>query len=213
MAEKLIGKDISPPDLVAKITGRARYAEDFRPANMAFMKLLLSPMPHGRVRSVDTRRAERLPGFLGLLRAEEVPQRGVGFEAALTDEPRYEGEPILAVAAETEEIAADALDLIEVDVEPLPFVIDPLESLRPGGPNAYTEGNRRTREGLSEIKWNREDFEVIDAGGFPETAEPIIEWSKGDPDAALASPHLVLSETIVHQSVTHHPMEPRSNMA
>ena len=213
MAEKLIGKDISPPDLVAKVTGRARYAEDFRPANMAFLKLLLSPMPHGRVRSVNVGRAERLPGFLGVLRAEEVPQREGPAEAALVDEPRYEGEPVLAVAAETEEIAADAIDLIDIDIEPLPFVVDPLASLRPGGPNAYVEGNRFGREGWSEFKWSEEDFRQIDSGGFPETAEGTSEWSKGDPAAAFAAAHLVLTETIVHQSVTHHPMEPRSNMA
>jgi xanthine dehydrogenase molybdenum-binding subunit len=53
MAEKLIGQDISPPDLVAKITGRAKYSEDFRADGMTFAKLLLSPMPHCRVRRID----------------------------------------------------------------------------------------------------------------------------------------------------------------
>ena len=213
MAEKLIGTDISPPDLVAKVTGRARYAEDFRRPEMAFMKLLLSPLPHGRVRSVDTRRAERLPGFLGVLRADEVAQRDGPREAALTDEPRYEGEPILAVAAENEEVAAEAIELIEIEIDPLPFVIDPLESLRPGGPNAYTGGNRFSQGEWSEFKWTEEDFRQVDAGGFPEEAEALAEWSKGDPAAAFAESDLVLTETIVHQSVTHHPMEPRSNMA
>ena len=62
MAERAIGTDISPPDLRAKITGRARYAEDFHAEGMAFAKLLLSPMPHARVRSVDTSRAEAMEG-------------------------------------------------------------------------------------------------------------------------------------------------------
>ncbi len=213
MAEKLIGKDISPPDLVAKITGRARYAEDFRPPNLAFLKLLLSPMPHGRVRSVDTSRAERLPGFLGVLRADEVPQREGPREAALTDEPRYEGEPVLGIAAETEEIAAEAIELIEVEFESLPWVVDPLDSLRPGGPNAYLDGNRFTEDGWTDFKWSAEDFDRIDSGEFPESAEGLSEWSKGDTEAAFAESDLILTETVVHQSVTHHPMEPRSNMA
>ena len=55
-------------------------------------------------------------------------------EFALTDEPVYEGEPILAIAADSEELAAEAIDRIVVDFEPLPFVIDPLEGLRPGSP-------------------------------------------------------------------------------
>ena len=54
MAEKLIGQNYTPPDQVAKVTGRARYAEDFRADGMLFTKLLLSPMPHARVRGVDT---------------------------------------------------------------------------------------------------------------------------------------------------------------
>ena len=62
MAYKLIGKTYATPDLVAKVTGRAKYAEDFRAEGMLFAKLLVSPMPHGRVTRLDTRAAEALPG-------------------------------------------------------------------------------------------------------------------------------------------------------
>ena len=81
----LIGQDIAPPDLVAKITGRAKYAEDFRAEGMVFAKLLLSPMPHARVRSVDATEALAMPGVLGILRAEEVPQTEARREQCLTD--------------------------------------------------------------------------------------------------------------------------------
>ena len=54
MAEKLVGQNYTPADLIAKVTGRARYAEDFRADGMLFTKLLLSPMPHARVRGIDT---------------------------------------------------------------------------------------------------------------------------------------------------------------
>lgn len=212
MAEKLVGTDIAPPDLHAKITGRAKYAEDFRAPGMVFAKLLLSPMPHARVRNIDASRALAMPGVIDILTADEVPPRDGPREAALTNQPRYEGEPILAVAAVDEETAAAAIEAIEVDFEPLPFVIDPLESLRPRGPNAYEEGNQFGQEGWSEFKWTAEDFAAIDAGEFPDPACPV-EWSKGDVEAAFAESAVVLEETIVHQSLTHHPMEPRSNMA
>ena len=109
----LIGQDISPPDLVAKVTGRAKYAEDFRAEGMVFAKLLLSPMPHARVRKIDVSRALAMEGVLGILRADEVPQADAPGESALTDEPKYVGEPILAVAAITETIAADAIEAIK----------------------------------------------------------------------------------------------------
>ena len=86
-------------------------------------------------------RALAMDGVIDILRAEEVPSREGPRESCLTDEPHYEGEPVLAVAAITEEIAAAAIEAIDVDFEPLPFVLDPLDSLRPGGPTAYNGGN------------------------------------------------------------------------
>ena len=76
MAEKIIGTDIAPQDLVAKITGRAKYAEDFRADGMVFAKLLLSPMPHARVRGVEATRALAMPGVIDILRADEVRHLG-----------------------------------------------------------------------------------------------------------------------------------------
>ena len=76
-----------------------------------------------------------------ILTAEDVPQLGGTTEHCLTNEPLYAGEPILAVAAISEEVAADAIELIRLDLEPLPFVTDPIESLRPGGPEARLDGN------------------------------------------------------------------------
>ncbi len=212
----LIGQDISPPDLVAKVTGRAKFAEDFRAEGMVFAKLLLSPMPHGRVRRIDASAALRMPGVIDILTADEVPSADPPREAALTNEPLYEGEPILAVAAINETTAADAIERIRVDLEPLPFVLDPLKSLKPGGPNARTEGNiffrsRDVRE-IRTLKWTEADFAAAGEGRLP-MGEPQTEWSFGDIDAGFTEADLVLEETIVHQSLTHHPMEPRSCMA
>ena len=213
-----IGQDIIPPDLVAKVTGRAKYAEDFRAEGMVFAKLLLSPMPHARVRRVDASEALAMPGVLGILRAEEIPQVDAPREACLTDEPLYEGEPVLAIAAVDETTAADAIDRIKVDFEPLPFVLDPLESLRPNGPDARIGGNYFFRPRGSDIaefrshKWTDADFAAAGDGKMP-MGEPRTEWSVGDLDAGFDQADLVLDETIVHQTLSHHPMEPRSCMA
>ena len=141
MATRLVGTNYITPDIVAKVTGRARYAEDYRAEGMLFCKLMLSERPHARVLSKDLSRALALPGVRAILTAEDVPQLGGTTEHCLTNEPLYAGEPILAVAAISEEIAADAIELIRLDLEPLPFVTDPIESLRPGGPDARLEGN------------------------------------------------------------------------
>lgn len=206
-----IGQDIAPPDLVAKVTGRAKYAEDFRAEGMVFCKLLLSPMPHARVRRIDASRALRMDGVIDILTADELPATEAPREPILSNEPLYEGAPILAVAAVDETTAAAAVEAIQVDLEPLPFVLDPLESLRPGGPDAYEQGNYASRDGWQSVKWTAEDF--AGAGDHMPRGAPLSEWSKGDLDAGFAAADFIVEETIVHQSITHHPMEPRSTMA
>src|SRR6266581_8733945 len=150
---KLIGQNYTTPDLVAKVTGKAKYAEDYRVEGMLFAKLLVSPYPHARVKRCDTSAALAMPGVKAILRAEDMPgaaagatlgegvQASVISERGLTDEPLYWGEPVLAVAAVDELTASNAIEQIEIDWEPLPFVVDPIESLRPGGANARMQGN------------------------------------------------------------------------
>ena len=95
----LLGKDYAPPDIYGKVTGRAKYAEDFRRDGMLFCRLLKSPMPHCRVRGVDATAALAMDGVVGILTAADVPSVDAPGEPCLTNEPLYEGEPILAVAA------------------------------------------------------------------------------------------------------------------
>src|SRR5207249_3227235 len=71
--QKLVGVDYTTPDLVAKVTGRAKYAEDYRADGMLFAKLLLSPMPHARVRKIDASEALKMPGVHAILTADELP--------------------------------------------------------------------------------------------------------------------------------------------
>ena len=72
MAFELLGKDFIPPDIQAKVTGKAKYAEDFRAEGMVFCKLLTSPAPHARISNIDASEALAMPGVLGVLTADEV---------------------------------------------------------------------------------------------------------------------------------------------
>src|SRR4051812_25911984 len=153
MADKLIGQNYTTPDLVAKVTGKAKYAEDYRVEGMLFAKLLVSPHPHAKIARLDTSAALAMPGVKAILTADDMPGAAVGAtlgegvqasaqaERGLTMEPLYQGEPILAVAAVDEKTAAEAIEAIVIEYEPLPFVVDPIESLRPNGPNARAQGN------------------------------------------------------------------------
>ena len=133
MAE-LIGRDFAPPDVISKVTGRARYAEDFRADGMLFCRLITSPMPHARVRAIDASEALAMDGVVAILTADEVPEIEAPGNPILTNTPHYVGEPIAALAAVDETTAQDAITRVKLDLQPLPFVVDPLESLRPGQP-------------------------------------------------------------------------------
>ena len=238
---KLIGHNYTTPDLIAKVTGTAKYAEDFRVEGMLFAKLLLSPVPHARVRRIDTTAALAMPGVKGILTPDDLPpvvegaNLGEGIiasalsERGLTMEPLYAGDPILAVAAVDELTAAEAIERIQIELEPLPFVVDPVESLRPGGPNARTQGNAWVRPAptsgqqgtaatapsgpqVKEVKWTAEDFAAADGGRLP-LGKATDEWAFGDLDAGFAQADLVLDETFVGPNTSHEPLETRTAMA
>ena len=223
MADKLVGQNYTPLDHVAKVTGRARYAEDFRADGMLFCKLLMSPMPHARVRSIDTSAALQMPGVKAILTADELPDLN-GAERALTNEPFYAGEPIVAVAAVDELTAAEAIERIEVDFEPLPFVTNALDALRPNGSSARVQGNvwgppppaggqgPPQQAPVQTVRWTDEQFAEAAEGRLP-IGEPVEEWAYGDLDAGFKEAAVVLDETMVIQSTGHHPMETRSAMA
>jgi xanthine dehydrogenase molybdenum-binding subunit len=212
MAYSLIGKNFTPPDVRAKVTGAATYSEDFRADGMLFCKLLTSPMPHARITNIDPSAALDMPGVVGILTADEVTAIPDPQDPILTNEPVYVGQPILALAAENEALAVEAIEKIRYDAEELPFTVDPLESLYPGGANARTTGNVVNQGQVSDFKWTAQDFAAVEEGQLP-TGKAAAEWSYGDVEAALASAHLVLDETFVTAGTAHHSMEPRSAMA
>ena len=166
-----------------------------------------------------------MPGVKAVLTADDLPAPASplapAVERPLTNEPHYQGEPVAAVAAVDELTAAEAIEAIKVEWEPLPFVVDPLESLRPRGPNARTVGNvwypaapgqTPPRPEIKTLKWTEADFADEGEGRLP-MGEVPEEWKFGDLDAAFKDAALVLDETFVVQSTSHQPMEPRSAMA
>src|ERR1041385_6250276 len=128
---KLVGQNYTTPDLVAKVTGAAKYAEDYRVDGMLFAKLLVSPMPHARVKRLDTSKALAMPGVKAILTADDMPGAAAGATlgenvqstpqagGGLTNEPLYQGEPFLAIAATSELGAAEAIEAIDIEFEPL----------------------------------------------------------------------------------------------
>jgi xanthine dehydrogenase molybdenum-binding subunit len=233
---KLVGQNYTTPDLVAKVTGQAKYAEDYRADGMLFARLLLSPYPHARIRSIDASAALSMPGVKAILTPDEIPspadtvtdlgqtiKASTKGERALASEPMYQGEPVLAVAAVDEVTAADAIERIEIDWEPLPFNVDPLDSLRPGRPNAREEGNvwvrPQAQQGqppplpeVQEIKWTEQDFADATEGRLP-MGKATDEWSYGDVEAGFKDAALVLDETFVTPNTNHETLEPRTAMA
>src|SRR5580704_1061424 len=117
---KLVGKNYETPDLIAKVTGQSKYAEDYRAEGMLFCKLLLSPVPHARVRGIDMKEALAMPGVKAILTVEDLPAPSDAMtdlgqvipanklaERALTNDPVYQGDPILAVCAVDELTCAE----------------------------------------------------------------------------------------------------------
>jgi CO/xanthine dehydrogenase Mo-binding subunit len=210
MAYTLLGHDFTPPDLQAKVTGRAKYAEDSRADGMLFCRLLTSTMPHARVK-IDATEALAMEGVVAVLTADDVPPAAAPAEPILTNEPLFVGDRICAVAARSEELAQEAIDRIKVEYEELPYVIDPLASLFPAGPDARTDGNVVTQQGLKQVKWTAGDF--ASAGDTLPMGAPGVEWSFGDLEAGFAQAKYVLDESFVTAALSHHCLEPRSCMA
>ena len=126
----VVGTSVKRYDNLEKVTGKGLFVYDMYLPDMLWTKVLRSPYPHAKIVKIDTSQAEKLPGVIGVLTAADLPKTNHG--AGLIDEPtmaidrvRFVGEPVVAVAAESEDIAEEALTLIEVQYEELPAVFDP----------------------------------------------------------------------------------------
>ena len=198
---RTVGKPLRRVDALGKAVGATVYAGDFSMPHMLHAKVFRSTQPSARVRRLDVSKARALDGVACVLTAADLPdaklvtdmpgqtgqKRRAGSDAPVlaTDRVRFVGEPIALVAAETLAIAQRALELIEIDYEPLPGVFDPLASLQPGAPVVYEPDNV-----VSRWKIRKGDVEA----GFAVADEiventfrvPFIDHAYIEPEAGVA---------------------------
>ncbi len=130
-----VGKNIPRNAEIDKVTGRAVYIDEFKRPGMLYGKILYSRYAHARVKSINTEKAKNHPGVRAVITGYDIPDVRVGFLGDQTvlksDVVRQFRDEVAAVAAICPEIAEEALDLIEVEYEPLPAIFDPLEAMKP----------------------------------------------------------------------------------
>lgn len=145
---KWIGKRTIRPDGAEKVTGKAHYGADFSQPGMLIGKILRSAHPHARIKSINLEKAAALPGVKAVMTANDFVEfpidksvmvgiqdmRWMSRNVMARDKALFAGHPVAAVAATSAKIAAQALKLIEVDYEVLPWVIDVEEAMRPEAP-------------------------------------------------------------------------------
>ena len=150
MAMQIIGQNTYRIDAAGKVTGETLYPGDLNVDGMLFMKILFSPKAHARILAIDTSRAKALPGVEAILTASDVPVNeyglimfdqpvlcGPGSNKDSADIVRTTMDQIALVIAKTEEIASEALALIDVEYEDLPAVFDPFEARADGAPQLH----------------------------------------------------------------------------
>src|SRR4051794_38643533 len=140
---QVVGKPLSRVDGRDRVTGAARYTYDVQLPGMLYAVVLRSPHPHARLVKVDTSKAEKLPGVRAAISRNNAPEISwyAGMSTLFDSELRFVGEEVAAVAADDLDTARDALKLIEVEYEVLPYVIDMREAMKPSAPQINPEGN------------------------------------------------------------------------
>ena len=136
---QVVGKPTPRVEGVLKVTGKALYSADLQLPDSLWGRCLRSPIPYGRIKRIDTSKAWQVPGVKAVIAGQDVTGLRIG--RCIYDTPvladgvvRFIGEKVAAVAADSDEIAEAALDLIDVQYEQLPYVTDPVEAIGPGAP-------------------------------------------------------------------------------
>lgn len=192
MNASTLGTSVPQVNARSKVLGRAQYAGDLKIAGMLHGKVLRSPYPHARIARIDATQALALPGVKAVVTGADGPQVpwGVHHKERLTlarDVVRFAGEEVAAVAATSEEIARDALDLIEVEYEELPAIFTPEQALEP-------------------------QASLVHPGRDSNIAHQI-RFERGEVDAAFAHAHLVHEATYTTHSQYPGYMEPMASVA
>ena len=191
---RYIGRPQPRVDGGEKVTGRARYTHDVRLPGMVHAVVVRSPYPHARIRAIRTGRVLALPGVLAVLTHENCPPIRWGREGDLLLEPvvRYHGDEVAVVAARDEETARAAAAALEIDYEPLPFVVDLEEAMKPDAPPVRPQGNvrwdRASRYSRGDVEAGLREADVVVEGTFRtptqlhnclETHGSVVDW-QGD---------------------------------
>lgn len=196
-----IGEPVPRRDGRAKVTGAAEYTADLELPGMCHAKLLRSPYAHARIRRIDAATARAAPGVVAVVTAAELGDVNLLYGHVVVDHPliavgkaRFAGEPVAGVVAEDPLAAEEALERIEVDYEPLPYVTDALEALRPDAPVLHERNVGRWKS------------------GEPLTTHPNVcaaaEHRWGDVEAAFAQAAIVLEGEYAYPMAYAYAMEP-----
>ena len=175
-----------------KVGGQALYAVDVMLPNLLWVKVLRSPIAHGKIKRIDITEAQRLPEVEAVLTGQDIA--GVRIGKKIVDIPlladgvvRYIGEKVAAVAAETEEAAERAVDLIDVEYEELPVVTDPLEAVQSSAPLLHPD--------VANYKGLLHKIEV------PSNVFVHLTWNKGDVEEGFRQSDVVIENTFQVQAV------------
>ena len=200
-----IGENVSRVDGPAKVTGAAQYTGDLEFQRLTFVKVLRSVHPHARLVSVDASAAEAVSGVTAVLTRADLSPEHSYFGPVVKDQPivaldrvRYVGEVVAAVAAEDPDAAEEAVDLIQVEYEPLTPVLDPVDAMSPGGPVLH-----ETRV-KSESRLDKGHYRYEDRGNV------LTSYSggRGDPDKGFATSDFVFEDTYTTPKIQHGHLEP-----
>ena len=195
---KVLGQSLPRVDALDKVTGRAVYAADVYLPGMLMCKILTSPRSHARIVSLDTAKAERLPGVRAVITGWDFPDRYFGSGAVkdrrimARDEVFYIGEPVAAVAADDEITAQEALELIEVEYEDLEAIVNPLEAIKEGSTLVHP------------------DMPNFEGYGFAMGGNncTLLDADRGDVDQAFREADQVFEETYHSQAINQGFLEP-----
>jgi CO/xanthine dehydrogenase Mo-binding subunit len=205
-----IGEAVPPRDRVAKVTGAAKYAVDVTVPGMAHARILRSPYPHARIRSVDVEAARAHPGVVAVVSAADLADVHLVYGHAVADHPliavdvaRFAGEPVVGVVAEDPVTAEEALRLVTVEYEPLPFVRSTEEALADDAPILHEKpGEQRAHRGFDE--------DIV------RTHPNVCSSSRqawGDLEPAFADAHLVVEGEYRYPMCYAYAMEPYTAVA
>ncbi|HEY8488990.1 xanthine dehydrogenase family protein molybdopterin-binding subunit [Thermaerobacter litoralis] len=192
-ALRYVGRPVPRVDGWEKVTGRARYTHDVRLPGMVYAVVVRSPYPHARIRAIRTAGALAIPGVLAVLTHENCPPIPWGREGDRVLNPvvRYHGDEVAVVAARDLATARAAAAALEVEYEPLPFVVDLEEAMKPDAPPVRPQGNvrwdRASRYSRGDVEEGLRRAAVVVEGTFRtpvqlhncmETHGSVVDWQQ-----------------------------------